>query len=138
MEASPIEFNLSAADLAILDHGWFYVYGVPVAVAEMLSLEDENGNAAEGAIKPAGNHMTPPPFWRQLPSETLIRFTISSGAYEYFPDGRVWLRPLPFHAWLMTENRGRRLIFAGSLSQASPWRGGPWKVPLALPRVLLQ
>jgi hypothetical protein len=61
-----------------------------------LSLEDENGTAAGGALKPAGNHMTPPPFWLQLPAETLIRFTISSGAYEYFPDGRVWLRPLPF------------------------------------------
>ncbi len=31
MEASPIEFNLSAADLAILDHGCFYVYVVPSA-----------------------------------------------------------------------------------------------------------
>jgi len=28
MEASPIEFKLSAADLVILDHGCFYVYVV--------------------------------------------------------------------------------------------------------------
>ena len=31
MQASPIEFNLSAADLAILVHGCFYVYVVPSA-----------------------------------------------------------------------------------------------------------
>ena len=104
-----------------------------------LSLEDENGIAAGGDIKPAGNHMTPLPYWLKLPSETLIRFTISSGAYEYFPDGRVWLRPLPFHAWLMTENRGRRLYLRGKLVPGKSTESGhtPWKGPLALPRVAL-
>ena len=105
-----------------------------------LSLEDENGIAAGGAIKPAGNHMTPTPFWLQLPSETLIRFTVSSGAYEYFPDGRVWLRPLPFSAWFMTENRGRKLYLRGRLVPGKSTESGhtPWKGPLALPRVALQ
>jgi hypothetical protein len=105
-----------------------------------LSLEDENGVAAAGDIKPAGNHMTPLPFWLQLPYESSMRFTISSGAYQYFPDGRVWLRPLPFSAWIMTENRGRKLYLRGKLVPNKSTENGhtPWKGPLDLPRVALQ
>ena len=104
-----------------------------------LSLEYDNRVAAAGYIEPGGNHMTPSPFWLQLPSESSMRFTISSGAYDYLSDGRVWLRPLPFRAWIMTENRGRKLYLRGKLipNQSTEDGHSPWKGPLDLPRVAL-
>ena len=103
-----------------------------------LTLEDEAGKpCAMAGI--GGNHIDGPPFRLPLPVGTTLRATISSGALEYVPSGRVLLRPFSLVAWELAPTRSSKLYLRAKLAPGAPTDGkrASWSGPLELPRIAL-
>lgn len=106
-----------------------------------LSLVDARGTVLPKLALP-GSYATPPPAWLSVPVNSATRFTLSKGAYEYVPGGRVMLRPTTFQGWTMNLDQAGHLLLRGKLTPPNPSAQDgtgrrPWIGTLDLPAVPL-